>query len=194
MALFPLHYAGNIAYYRALISTSEITFEVKEHFVKQTYRSRMEIMGPNGLQKLSIPTLKNKHGRAMDQVKISYSENWQKDHWKGLEAAYRRSPYFEYYEHHFQPFYKEKTELLVDFNLRFHETILRLLKIDLVHDLSAKYVSPETINEDFRNAHFALEQPKAYMQVFADRHPFLPNLSVLDALFNLGPQTTDLLR
>lgn len=192
MVLFPLHYAGNIAYYQALVSASEITFEVKEHFVKQTHRSRMEIMGPNGLHKLSIPTLKNRESRAMDQVLISYSENWQKDHWKGLEAAYRRSPYFEFYEHYFHPFYKEKTERLVDYNLRFHETICGLLKINLPHQLSTDYVA--AIDHDFRSSDFALKQPTEYMQVFADRHAFLPNLSIMDALFNLGPQAAGLLR
>jgi hypothetical protein len=194
MALFPLYYAGNIAYYQALASAPEITFEVKEHFVKQSYRSRMEIMSPTGLHKLSIPVLKNRTSKSMDQLNISYSEDWQKNHWKGLEAAYRRSPYFEYYEHHFHSFYKEKTERLVDYNLRFHETICALLKINLSHSLSSEYLAKKDVEHDFRGIRFELKQPTKYIQVFADRQAFLPNMSILDALFNLGPQTANLLR
>jgi len=111
-AIFPVFYAGNIAYYRGLMQ-SEVCFEICENFPKQTFRSRMLITGPNGSQLLAIPTVKTGLRRTMKDVKISYAEDWQKDHWKSLEASYRRSPYFEYYEHLFfsSPFIRRKKKL-----------------------------------------------------------------------------------
>ena len=131
MSVFPLFYSGSIGYYQALLNQDSIEFERHEHFVKQTQRNRTEILGPNGRQLLVIPTQKTGNRRKTSEVKISYAENWQKEHWKSLEAAYRRSPFFEFYEHEFQPFYTQKTELLFDHNLKFIRTILRLLKVDI---------------------------------------------------------------
>jgi len=129
----------------------------------------------------------------MKDVKISYAEDWQKDHWKSLEASYRRSPYFEYYEHLFFPFYKEKKETLLEFNLELHDTILKILSLELPYSQSEKYSDYEN---DFRGHSFELktEEIKQYTQVFNDRQEFAPNLSILDAIFNLGPQTTMLLK
>lgn len=191
MAVFALHYAGNIAYYQHLLAAENVVFEIKEHFVKQSFRTRMEILGPNGIQLLSIPTLKNKDRRVMDEVRISYAEDWQKDHWKGLEAAYRRSPYFEYYEDHFKPFYKEETELFVDFNYRYHTKICSLLKLEIPSTMTESY--EHDLADDFRSAPLSLIKEENYMQVFSDRHPFLANLSILDALFNLGPRANAVL-
>ncbi|MEQ9187367.1 MAG: WbqC family protein [Cryomorphaceae bacterium] len=193
MALFPIVYAGNLSYYRSLIQNDEVVFEAHEHFPKQTYRNRMEVLGPNGLQKLVIPTVKTGSRRTMNTVNISYSENWQKDHWKSLEAAYRRSPYFEFYEDNFQPFYIEKIESLMEFNLSLHQTICSLLSIEVDHRMTSNY--EQKVAVDLR--HFSFQEafpPVPYLQVFSDRHPFTPNLSILDALFNLGPQTLSLLR
>lgn len=200
MALFAIHFGGNLAYYRALLSADEVVFDIHEHFPKQTFRNRMEILGPNGRHKLVIPTIKKGHRRPMGEVMISYEENWQKDHWKGLEAAYRRSPYFEFYEHRFRPFYEEKTERLVDMNLGMHRLILELCGLELNHRLSDEYHEPKTVDQDYR---IALNQKRdltstsaksEYLQVFSDRHAFMPNLSVLDALFNLGPSTQEVLK
>mgnify|MGYP002628128892 CR=1 FL=1 len=191
-AIFPVFYAGNIAYYRGLMQ-SEVCFEICENFPKQTFRSRMLITGPNGSQLLAIPTVKTGLRRTMKDVKISYAEDWQKDHWKSLEASYRRSPYFEYYEHLFMPFYKAKKETLLEFNLELHDTILKILSLELPYSQSEKYSDYEN---DFRGHSFELktEEIKQYTQVFNDRQEFAPNLSILDAIFNLGPQTTMLLK
>lgn len=198
MALFAIHYGGNLAYYRALIAAEEVVFDIHEHFPKQTFRNRLEILGPNGRHKLVIPTIKKGDRRPMGEVMISYEENWQKDHWKSLEAAYRRSPYFEFYEHRFRPLYQEKTERLIDLNLQMHQLILELCDLELSHQLSSEYLEPETVDQDYR---LALNQKgnspdgstaTEYLQVFSDRHAFMPNLSMLDALFNLGPRTREI--
>jgi hypothetical protein len=190
MSTFPLFYSGSVGYFQSLLAADSVQFEVHEHFIKQTQRNRLEILGPNGRQLLVIPTLKSAGKRTTGNVKISHAENWQKEHSKSLEAAYQRSPYFEFYEHEFEPFYVNKIELLSDFNLQFMKTILRLLKLDLNHTKTDEYVSNEN---DLRISTFPLLEDKQYLQVFGDRHPFEPNLSILDALFNLGPQSAGLI-
>jgi hypothetical protein len=193
MAVFPLFYAGNIAYYRALLSADQILFERHEHFPKQTYRNRIEILGPNGLQKLVIPTVKTGSKRKMESVAISYVENWQKDHWKSLEAAYRRSPYFEFYEAQLVPFYRsQELTSLWSFNLGLFHTLNTLLGLELQYEETDSYMEHPTI--DHRSETFQSDdQFEPYIQVFEDRHPFHPNLSIFDALFNLGPQAKALL-
>ena len=99
MSTFPLFYSGSVGYFQSLLAADSVQFEVHEHFIKQTQRNRLEILGPNGRQLLVIPTLKSAGKRTTGNVKISHAENWQKEHWKSLEAAYQRSPYFEFYEH-----------------------------------------------------------------------------------------------
>lgn len=193
MALFPAFYAGNISYYTALLRANEVVFDAHEHFHKQTYRNRTEILGPNGLQKLVIPTAKTGQRRPMGEVRISYAEAWQKNHWKSMEAAYRRSPYFEYYEDRFRPFYTGRIELLLEFNIGVHQRILELLQVDKPYTCTTHYVEPRADGADFREG---FEQPphlNPYLQVFTDRHPFVANLSILDVLFNLGPATRQLL-
>jgi hypothetical protein len=192
MAHFAVHYSGSVGYYRALVQANDFSFELHEHFVKQSYRTRMEILSPNGVQKLVIPTLKMDKRRVMNSLEICYSENWQKDHWKGLESAYRRSPYFEFYEDKFRPFYSEKTELLIDLNLGLHNLITELLSIDLNSSPTTEY--HKEVDQDFRSLDFnSMPNPESYLQVFSDRSVFVPNLSILDALFNLGPQAKQLL-
>jgi len=123
--LLPLVYAGNVFYYRQLKNNASVQFEVYEHYIKQTYRSRCSIYGANGKLDLIIPVEKGKQGhRPMKEVKISYTERWQRIHWKSLESAYRTSPYFEYYEHEIFPFYEKRTEYLVDFNQELNEKLL----------------------------------------------------------------------
>ena len=193
MELFPLHYCGNICYYTRLLGAKEPVLELHEHFVKQTFRNRMEILGPNGRQKLVVPTAKTGERRTMADVEISYTENWQKDHWKSLEAAYRRSPYFEFYEDRFRPFFKEETKLLSELNLQLMGTILNIIDVEPKANLTTSY-STEINGNDLRKESFEhLEVGQEYMQVFCDRHPFTSNLSILDAIFNLGPKTRQIL-
>ncbi|MBC8045560.1 MAG: WbqC family protein, partial [Fimbriimonadaceae bacterium] len=128
--LIEMQYLPAIASIMLIKQYDRIYIDVKEHYVKGTYRNRCHILGPNGLQRLSIPLLKGKHQHSsMDKVIISYAYNWQKDHWQSLCSAYRRSPYFEYYEDLFYPFYHQQFEKLIDFNYGLLKCIFKIFKI-----------------------------------------------------------------
>lgn len=189
-AAFPLFYAGNVEYYTQLLSHSNITFDLGEYFVKQTYRNRCVISTANGLQTLVIPTIREHQKTSMSQVKISYAEKWQQIHWRAITSAYKKSPYFEYYEHLFIPFYENKTVLLSDFNKGLMGAILKVLKTQKEFNFTESYI--EQPDEDFRtvfqknNSSF---QHPTYIQVFSDRFDFEYNLSIFDLLFNCGPNS-----
>jgi WbqC-like protein family len=202
--IFPIVYAGNIHYFsqlkncsttRPTESSGRALFDLHEHYIKQTYRNRCTIYGANGRLDLIIPIEKGKHGhQAMKDVKISYDGNWQKMHWRSLESAYRSSPYFEYYEHEFIPFYEKKTDYLVDFNLVLHEKLNKLLDIPNHFVFTEKYaVAGENFTDERKLADPFLNLPetnfKNYTQVFESKLEFIPNLSVIDLLVNCGPES-----
>ena len=190
--LFPLFYLGSIEYYSKLVEHGQIIFEQFENFPKQTYRNRCVIAGPNGKQNLLLPVLKGRTKQLVKDVRVSNTENWQKIHWKSLEAAYRSSPYFEYYENEFYPYYHTEFNSLQEFNLKLHETIIHLLQKNSSYSLSVRY--EPVYGVDYRSFFSTKSQinnenleEKKYIQVFSDRMDFLPNLSILDLLFNEGP-------
>ncbi len=189
--IFPVFYCPPISYFKEWVKQEDILLEKWENFPKQTYRNRCYILGPNGKQKLIIPTQHN-GTRLYKDIEISYSENWQKEHIKSLEAAYRRSPYFEYYEDDIIPLLEKKEKYLFDFNLKILEQLLSILQIENKISFSQTYKSDYA--HDFRNAFNAKnnkpENMPAYTQVFAERFSFQENLSLLDLLFNVGPEAT----
>jgi hypothetical protein len=136
------------------------------------------------------------HTKVKD-VKISYDFNWQRLHWMSLESCYRSSAYFEYYEDDFVPFYQQRFPYLFDFNEQFLQLLLRLMKIQLPLQYTETYEAEYTLLHDYRNAispkkEYNFEQ-KPYFQVFEERHGFIKNLSIVDLLFNQGPQTINYL-
>lgn len=196
MIILPSSYLAPVSYFKLISESPQFAIETKEHFIKQTYRNRCYIYGANGNLSLSIPLQKRGNRTTIDQVKISYEENWQKIHWKSMESAYRTSPYFEFYEEEFRPFYKSKDIIsLLEFNQKIQQTVLNLIKQKVKISLTDKY---ETTEKDWRksihpkNKEYtqAFHFPN-YMQVFEDKYGFIPNLSIIDVLFNLGPRTMD---
>ncbi|CAG5081995.1 WbqC family protein [Parvicella tangerina] len=193
------HYTGNIAYYKALKNADEALIEVHDHYVKQSYRNRCEIYGANGKLKLILPLERSGTRTPMHEVRIDNSQQWQKLHWRSLESAYRSSPYFEYYESHFSPFYQEPFESLVALNKALFEKITSLLEIDTPVNYTTSYEKEYEGFEDLREViHPKVDHPKnrinfEYMQVFDMKYGYIPNLSMLDLMFNEGPRCVALL-
>ena len=193
--IFPAFYFGPISYFAALIRAENYQFEAQENFPKQTYRNRCYIQGANGRLRLAIP-IHHDGTRKMKDLKVSSEFNWQKEHHKSLISAYKSSAYFEYYEDDLAPIFERKDEFLLDLNLKTMDFISSKLKLDLKLDLTENY---EIVSEelDFRNQFSAKEYSSLnfpdYFQVFDDKFDFMPDLSILDLLFNEGPKAKDYL-
>lgn len=195
-AIFPLFYLPPVGYFSGLKDFDyNFLLEREEHFPKQTYRNRTRIYSPNGHLDLIIPVIKGAkvHTKVKD-VKISNDFNWQRLHWKSFESCYRNSAYFEFYEDEFSHFYHTRFDYLFDFNLQLLEWLLKQLKKEAVIGFTSEYVKEIDPALDYRTKlHFkyAINESdfKPYFQVFDDRGGFKPNLSIVDLLFNQGPQT-----
>lgn len=189
--LLPIFYFPPISWFAEFLKSDiEVTLEQFEHFPKQTYRNRTNIYAANGRLSLIIP-VRHFGKTAMKDIEISYAEDWQKQHWRSIKSAYQASPYFEYYEFKLQKLYEEKTTSLVEFNLKCLKTILDILKLDQDFKLSEEYVVESEI--DFRN-HFSAKKVADkifpdYYQSFSDKGGFIQDLSVLDLICNLGPES-----
>lgn len=191
-ALFSTAYFPPIQYVAMASQHTELFIEAKETFPKQTYRNRMEIMTANGVRTLTVPTIRNNHSRT-DEVRIDYKEHWNTIHLRTIEAAYAASPYYLYYKDDIEALLTPHYDLLLDLNQAILDWLLRKLKIAATVELTTDY-DPAPVIHDFRNAlspkrPLPAEDFPKYYQVFADRQPFAHNLSILDLLMNLGPET-----
>ena len=207
-------YLGPVQYYAKLYAYPEVWMEAQEHYVKQTYRNRCLIASPSGVQALTVPVVKPASGKCpMKDLRISDHGNWRHLHWNALEAAYGNSPFFEYYADDFLPFYTRKWDFLFDFNEALRAKVCELIDLHPKVAQTDAYglvggretmlgVAGGACVDDFRNAispkvPFAADaafRPCPYYQVFRQRHGFLPNLSVADLLFNMGPESLLVLR
>jgi len=195
-AILPLFYLPPIEYFNVLIKNrSNLLIEQFEHFPKQTYRNRAVIQSPNGKLNLIVPVIKGSkvHTKVRD-VKISYDFNWQRLHWMSLQTSYRSSAFFEFYEDAFAPFFEKKWDFIFDYNMEILQLLLKLLKIDSQYKLTDVYEGSYPDREDYRESiHPKINSTftaKPYFQVFEEKNAFMPNLSIVDLLFNQGPQST----
>ena len=192
--IFPLFYLPPIHYFTALKQNQgDILLEIHEHFPKQTYRNRASIHSPNGKLDLIVPVEKGSAmHRPIKDIRISYEFNWQRIHWLSLQTSYRSSAFFEFYEDDFAPFYENKWEFLVDYNQELLTLISRLLKLNILFTPTTEY-KPVEAELDFRFSIHpkkeSLFSVKPYYQVFEDRNGFIEDLSMVDLLFNQGPQS-----
>lgn len=184
-------YFSSIAQMAAVAQADKVVFEVMDNFQKQTYRNRMYIAHSNGKLLLNIPVKHNKNS-TRQKTRDVIAENdfpWQELHWKSLQSAYRTSPFFEYYEDDLEPLFTEPAENLMAHNLKIFHLLCDLLGLNIEISKTDSYEKNPAITDlrflvDAKRK--SLFEAKAYTQVHGANHPFLPNLSVLDLLFNEG--------
>ena len=193
--LLPTAYFPPVSYFTVLNANPRVSIEFFEHFVKQSYRNRCCIYSPNGKQNLVVPLEQRSERTLVKDIKIAYTEDWARNHWRSLEAAYRRSAYFEYYEDDIAPLILgKKHTYLIDLNQEITSLLLKILKISCVLEQTPNYTKVEI--GDFRDK-FSPKIPPAttlpYSQVFDNKFGPIPDLSILDLLFNQGPRSIDFL-
>lgn len=193
-------YLAPVQYYSKLFRADRAIIEIHDNYHKQSYRNRCVIAAANGAMHLSIPIEKpNGLKCKMKDVKIAEHGNWQHLHWNAIISAYNSSPFFEFYKDDFAHFYENKTTFLFDLNEQLRTLICDLLSIDTPITYSTDFIkdiSEQT--EDYRelihpkkiwremDLHF---EAKPYYQVFAEKHNFIANASIIDLLFNMGNES-----
>ncbi len=185
-------YLAPISYYKILISSDKVFLECCENYQKQSYRNRCKIAAANGEISLNIPIESNNGEKQLIRdVRISNHDNWQIQHWRSIESAYNSSPFFEYYEDDFRPFYEKKWKFLWDFNWEIMQKILHLLDFQPNIELTKEYQI--NIQNDFRDLIHPKKQSiisaERYYQIFEQKHGFLADLSIIDLLFNMGNES-----
>ena len=195
VVLLPTAYLPNLTYLLNVIKHDLVVIEKHEFFVKQTLRNRCEILSSSGAIRLSIPLVHQSDKEIISQKRISYAEKWQHQHWRTITTAYKNSPYFEFFEHEFKPFYQHEFEFLIDYNSQLLQTILNILRIKKQINFTSQFevnVYDKIDLRDFKEpSEIEKLEMKPYYQVFESKLNFVPNLSCLDAIFNIGLQTAE---
>ena len=191
-------YLPPVQYFAHLQSAEQVWIEQYDHYQKQTYRNRCVIAAPDGPLSLTVPIEKPNTQKAfMRDIRISDHGNWRHLHWNAIESAYNHTPFFEYYKDDFRPFYEKKFDFLVDYNEQLCQLVCQLIDIDTSFQRTESYVAePSNTIIDLRDAIHPKKEVMddasfravPYYQVFQERLGFLPNLSIIDLLFNMGPE------
>lgn len=191
-------YFPSIVQMAAIVQSKSIVFEVSGNYQKQSYRNRTYIAHSNGKLLLSIPIKHSGNGKKINskEVLVENAFPWQIQHWKSLESAYRTSPYFEFYEDDLKPLFFSKETSLLEFNLKAFNLICELLEIDVNYTFTNEYIK-DPVQTDLRFlANSKLKEDyhlTPYIQVLGNNYDFIPNLSILDLLFNEGTNTLNYL-
>ncbi len=204
VALLGSAYLGPVEYYAQLLAHDEALIEQYDHYRKQTYRNRCVIASADGPLALTIPTEKSETPKClMKDVRVSDHGNWRHQHWNAFVAAYKQSPFFDYYADEFHQFFEKKYEFLLDFNQELMAWVCEQIDIQPKTALTTDYVLDAEAFDDYRETispkcHEEGEDAsfiaKPYYQVFDAKYDFLPNLSIADLLFNMGPESLLVLR
>ena len=198
MTLFTTAYFPSISYMARFLAEDEPLIEVYETYHKQTYRNRCRVMTANGVENISVPVIKVNGNHTMTRdVMISPIEPWQHIHSRCLESAYKASPYFDHYYDYLKPIFENRFDRLVDLNDATMEAVFKMLKVNKEIKHTTDYI--REAENDLREA-FSPKKPvdaslfPTYYQVFSEKFPFAPDLSVLDLIFNEGPEAIGYLK
>jgi hypothetical protein len=193
-------YFPPVSYFVKIIQSNQVFIEAHENYLKQTYRNRCVILSANGPINLVVPI---KHGpdlkTGIEEISIIYEQDWQRLHYRAIESAYRNSPYYDFYISDLMQFFKTEYAQLLELNTQILQTIFSILNISIPILNTSEYQKDSDIIKDFRYAISPKNGSpvfnfKKYHQVFDDKYGFTPNLSILDLLFNMGPDTTEILQ
>ncbi len=198
--ILPLSYLPPVHFYQIMLKYQHVIFDIHEHFHKQYYFNRCAIYGANGMLKLSMPVKRNHDKTPLKEVAISYDSNWRIIHWRSLQAAYRRSPFFEFYESELQAIYMDyKPEKLIEWNLKLFGIVNSLLDIEINFSFTESYQKVYEGAADYRLLNLPKTTPASnvkeimYLQVFQEKYGFIPKLSIIDLLFCEGRRAKELL-
>ncbi|MCF8391283.1 MAG: WbqC family protein [Bacteroidales bacterium] len=196
-------YFGPIQYFARIASFRTVYIEKYEHYLKQSYRNRCEIMAANGKLSLVVPVKKpNGNKTLIKDILIDYDTDWQKIHLQSILSAYKNSAFFEHYFEDYFRLIKKKSKFLFDLNAEITGTVMRHLDLSGEILFTGKYAEEEDNFLDYRSLIHPKKDiepdtnfdPPDYIQVFSDKHGFMPNLSILDLIFNAGPEAGYLLK
>lgn len=187
-------YLPPVTYFTLLSDADEALIEKEENYIKQTYRNRCYILSANGIQILSVPVFMGSlHKKVVKDIRIDYSKRWQQIHQRAMIAAYRSSPYFEYYFDRIEQIISADHEFLLDLNMELISLFNKVLKIDTRIDYTTYFKPVKNEPADFRYTIspkiFANREYREYQQVFQPPKGFVSGLSIADLIFNKGPDS-----
>ena len=190
-------YFGPISCWKQIIN-SNILWDVHQNYIKQTFRNRTFIHSANGLQILTIPVKHSKIKFSMLDAKIDNSIAWQKNHWRSIQSAYSSSPFFEFYRDSLEEIYIKEYTYLTKFNFDLINLILEWTDIEMKSELSKsykiQYKNSLDLRENIENKKYSSSENIIYKQVFSDKNGFLNDLSIIDLIFNEGPNSISYLK
>jgi hypothetical protein len=186
-------YLPTVEYFALIYTAKSVFIEKEENYLKQTYRNRCYILSAHGPQLLSVPVyLGSVHKTRVKDIRIDYSKRWQQVHLRAMTSSYNASPYFEFYFDNIERIISKNHEFLLDLNMAVTESLLRILNIDKTLTYTTEF---ELLDKNLNDYRYKIApksgstySQKKYLQVFDTGKGFVPNLSVIDLIFNLGPE------
>lgn len=191
-------YLPPVDYFSSISEADEIFIEKEENYLKQTYRNRCYILSAHGPQLLSVPVyLGSLHKTPIKEIRIDYSKRWQQVHLRAMTASYSSSPYFEFYFENIEKIISENHEFLLDLNKALTDSVVKILRLEKIISYTTHFETPGVNPNDFRYKVTPKKessfQVNKYIQVFNNDSGFVPNLSIVDLIFNLGPESRNYL-